>query len=1014
MITAAHQRLNASTDKLTKTQFLVRNSTLLENETARLAALHRCRILDTPPEPEFDEIVRLAALICGTPIACISFIDLDRQWFKARFGWQIESISRHLALCERAIRQKEVSIVSDTLTDSQFATHPLVCSQPYIRFYASVPLIVADGYAVGTLCAIDCETRELDLQQVEALQTLGRQVVKLLEQRCDRFQSDSTSDRQYLSSNRRFFTRMAAGLGLASAILIGAGVVSYQNLMSLGRNNHQQIQHHQVLEDLKGIHASIQKATIAQHRYITTGQPSYLEPYYDAAREIQSKITDLQQETVNNPHQQRRLSTLVPLIEKKFLEIERTTHLRKTQGVAAVSQIPLLEKSKHLADEIAAIAQEMERTEYALLEKQSQDDFKRTRQLVLAFAAAICLNIPIFTGIYGLTYQEMSDRQRRTTAIAQERDFSDAILDTAGALVVVLDPQGRILRCNRACEEMTARTAEEVQGKFFWELFSLPGEAEVSKSQWEKLLTSQAANQYENYWQNRDGSYRRIAWTNTILRDRHGVVECAIACGIDITAHSIAEESLRRSEQHLRKIVNSLFAFVAVLSVDGTLIEANQALLDVAALQPKDVIGKSLIQTYWWSYSPTVQAQLQSALDRVTQGERVRYEGEARVGDDRFITIDFAFTPMWDVTGKVGYIIASGTDVTERKQAEAAQAQANEQLSGWVNELKQRNHEIAYLSYTIDVLQACFTLEEACTTLAQLVQSLFPQASGGIFLSRDTKNSIEPVATWGVPLLANQQAFHPDDCWALRLGKPHWVDDADDGLLCKHVHHSLPAESLCVPLMAHRETFGVLYLGSLEKGVLSPAKRQLAIRVAEHIAPTLANLKLRDTLKDQSVRDSLTGLFNRRYMEEALQREILRCDRKQQPLSLIMLDVDHFKRFNDTLGHDAGDGVLRELGRCLQSYVRGSDIACRYGGEEFTLILPEASLGVTQLRAEQIRAAVKQLHIECSGQYVGAVTLSLGVASFPKHGLEAETILKAADTALYRAKQEGRDRVIVA
>ncbi|MDV2995671.1 MAG: Response regulator PleD [Chroococcidiopsis sp. SAG 2025] len=149
-------------------------------------------------------------------------------------------------------------------------------------------------------------------------------------------------------------------------------------------------------------------------------------------------------------------------------------------------------------------------------------------------------------------------------------------------------------------------------------------------------------------------------------------------------------------------------------------------------------------------------------------------------------------------------------------------------------------------------------------------------------------------------------------------------------------------------------------------------------------------------------------------MEEALEREMLRCDRKQQPLSVIMLDVDYFKRINDTLGHDAGDAVLRELGRCLQSYVRGSDIACRYGGEEFLLILPEASLGVTQLRAEQIRAAVKQLHVESSGQPVGAITLSLGVASFPKHGLEGEAILKAADTALYRAKQEGRDRAIVA
>ena len=200
----------------------------------------------------------------------------------------------------------------------------------------------------------------------------------------------------------------------------------------------------------------------------------------------------------------------------------------------------------------------------------------------------------------------------------------------------------------------------------------------------------------------------------------------------------------------------------------------------------------------------------------------------------------------------------------------------------------------------------------------------------------------------------------------------------------------------------------------LETGTLTPAKQQLATTVAEHIALAMANLKLRETLQNQSVRDALTGLFNRRYMEESLKREMQRCDRKQQPLSIVMIDVDRFKRFNDTFGHNAGDAVLRELAQLLQKYVRGSDIACRYGGEEFTLILPEASLDVTQQRAEQIRTAAKQLNVECNGQSVGAITLSMGVASFPNYGLDPEVVIKAADEALYRAKNEGRDRVIVA
>lgn len=128
----------------------------------------------------------------------------------------------------------------------------------------------------------------------------------------------------------------------------------------------------------------------------------------------------------------------------------------------------------------------------------------------------------------------------------------------------------------------------------------------------------------------------------------------------------------------------------------------------------------------------------------------------------------------------------------------------------------------------------------------------------------------------------------------------------------------------------------------------------------------------------------------------------------------MMIDVDHFKRINHTFGHNAGDVALRKLGKLLQKYVRGSDIACRYGGEEFTLILPEASLNVTLQRAEQIRAAVKQLNIECSGEFLGAIAVCIGVACFLDHGLEGETILKAADAALYQAKRQGRDRAIAA
>jgi diguanylate cyclase (GGDEF)-like protein len=152
-------------------------------------------------------------------------------------------------------------------------------------------------------------------------------------------------------------------------------------------------------------------------------------------------------------------------------------------------------------------------------------------------------------------------------------------------------------------------------------------------------------------------------------------------------------------------------------------------------------------------------------------------------------------------------------------------------------------------------------------------------------------------------------------------------------------------------------------------------------------------------------------LYNRRFLEEYLVHERVRATRKNRPLSVIMLDVDHFKRVNDTFGHDAGDAVLRRLGLVLQGHVRGSDIACRIGGEEFALLLPEASLTIAYQRAERILDTVRHMQIKHRGQVLGAITVSLGVAAFPKHGETPEALIRAADQALYQAKQGGRNKL---
>jgi diguanylate cyclase (GGDEF)-like protein len=277
----------------------------------------------------------------------------------------------------------------------------------------------------------------------------------------------------------------------------------------------------------------------------------------------------------------------------------------------------------------------------------------------------------------------------------------------------------------------------------------------------------------------------------------------------------------------------------------------------------------------------------------------------------------------------------------------------------------------------------------------------------------------------------------PDDCWALRRGQPHLMPSAEPPgkaqaeppgrtqaeppvPRCAHLAPGASVEALCVPLTAQSQALGLLHLqADTQEPDGSHARRPedlqpLAGPVAEQVALALSNLALRETLRNQAIRDPLTGLFNRRYLEETLERELARAARSQQPLGLIMLDLDHFKDFNDTFGHAAGDAVLRELGRYLKTHTRGGDIACRYGGEEFTLLLPECPPDVLRERAEQIRDGARQLQVQHRGQLLGMVTVSLGLSHFPAHGAASEALLHLADAALYQAKRQGRDRVVIA
>jgi diguanylate cyclase (GGDEF)-like protein len=348
-----------------------------------------------------------------------------------------------------------------------------------------------------------------------------------------------------------------------------------------------------------------------------------------------------------------------------------------------------------------------------------------------------------------------------------------------------------------------------------------------------------------------------------------------------------------------------------------------------------------------------------------------------------------------------------------------AEREARHALAGRVDALvAERTHEVELLRQLSELLQACATPDEAHAVMGQLCGRLFPDVAGAVLVTPASRDGLWAVAVWGPPLAVGRDRFQLDDCWALRRGRVYRVDVAGSSPVCPHLGEPTPEAFVCVPLAAQGETLGLFTLAVPPDAVgdrgLGEARVRLAVTVAEQFALALANVRLRETLRGQSIRDPLTGLFNRRYMEETLDREMGRAQRERRPLSLILLDIDRFKHFNDTFGHEAGDTVLASLGMLLRAMSRVGDVACRYGGEEFVLILPEAPLPDARRRAEEIREAIRGLRVTHGGRPLEGVRCSMGVAAFPEHGDAGGALLRAADAALYRAKREGRDQVVLA
>jgi diguanylate cyclase (GGDEF)-like protein/PAS domain S-box-containing protein len=512
-------------------------------------------------------------------------------------------------------------------------------------------------------------------------------------------------------------------------------------------------------------------------------------------------------------------------------------------------------------------------------------------------------------------------------------------------------------------------------------------------------------------------SYQRGVRTNTFL----GVsvfLFLIFTLGLlngELSRREQAERSAAEQKELLQSILDSCSDAVIVADTSGKIIMRNPAGVRYnagAAAQELSEEYPRLLGLYK-NDGKTLFKTEELPLSRALAGESattleicLRPSGEQ---EPRWMLA--AGGPLLNNRGEKRGSVVFLRDITDRKKAD-------EQLKVALLESEALARESAKLSELGDALQSCQTVQEAYKMSENALSDILGRP-GALCILNSSRDLVESVATWN-DCATTRSLFHPDDCWGLRRGKTY--GGTGSPLPCLHVDASCATNYLCVPLGAPEENLGVLYVEDRTSLLASSpqavqfeqvAVKRRSIAVAERVALALANLKLRELLRNQSIRDPLTGLYNRRYLEESLNRELHRANRVNRNVSVAMLDLDHFKHFNDTFGHQVGDILLKEVAEAIKNRVRAGDLACRFGGEEFSLIISEVDADGAYQCVESIRKTIRHLSLHHRGQTLGTITISAGIATYPVHGDNSEELIRAADEALYRAKNAGRDCVLV-
>ncbi|MDX2100650.1 MAG: ATP-binding protein [Leptolyngbyaceae cyanobacterium bins.59] len=540
------------------------------DETQRLQALWDHQILDTPAEPVFDRIVQAAKDICGVPIALVSLIDEHRQWFKAKVGIEVTETRRDISFCSQVIQQSDPFIIADTHLDEQFATHPSVINEPYIRFYAAVPLITPEGHALGTLCVIDRKPHTLTCAQIQSLKGLARQTI--IELRRRRVLAQLNPPENSPEEHKLFFRRLIGRSSLAIGIILGITLLSIWSDAQVEERQRWVTHTLKVISLIESANADFGDLRWSAQSYVITAQEQDLAEYEKTAKTLQQSMKDLRQLMADNARQQANLNRLEPMIQQSLRNLQQTLTVRRTEGFTTASQLMGQTNRINLRAAIRSHFQEMHQEEERLLQERSLLS-EQTHYFASAVSnAGRAIMVCIILANYGLIRREVRRRQQAETEKEVQRELLEVTLASIGDGVIVTDANQRVTFMNPIAETLTGWPEESANMHPIHEVFPLinleTGESVASpfaQAITEKRIQSLLPN---TGLQQPDGSIIPIDDSCAPILDKQGIVQGTVMVFRDITFRKQSETEMQRAlskEKELNELRNG---FVSMVSHD--------------------------------------------------------------------------------------------------------------------------------------------------------------------------------------------------------------------------------------------------------------------------------------------------------------------------------------------------------------------------------------------------------------------------------------------------------------